>query len=494
MPAKPIAPRENSPVKIALLLQGGHALMDRMSDGQSAALQWLKRRGLVVLAGAGLACAGPLLWFGLRPSHRSLLFWLCWASLPAGVVLALIGALLREGRVLSLLRLALINVCVFGALFGIAEVGFRIARFDFDTMTLTNSGEDPREAYPICFRVPEVPFAEVFFKKPGNARWTGRPLATYLRARHGTDRAYEDEQPFTSVYDADGFRNPPDLRDWDAVVVGDSFTETGYLPQEDIFTSIAARQSGLRIRNLGVCNTGPFTHVRYLGHFGGAPSCKHAVLAFYDGNDVLDAEEEMTALERNRATGWRPLREMQPQASLLKACYRVAKKVVAISPARRYQDAWLTAGGRETPISMRPSPMPLDPETMTARQREVLDRALDEWAAAARRIGLAPWLLYLPSNNRTYHGLVRFADNASAEARAWKPGSLPAHVRTLCEKRGIRFIDECPVLRSAAEQGTLIYNPILDTHLNREGSRLVGGLLAKSLAGAISSVVEKPKP
>ncbi len=468
--------------------------MRAMTTGRSAAQPWLMRRGLVFLAGLGLACVGPLLWLTLRPSHRSLLFWLCWSALAAGVALAVVAACIRDGRLLSLLRIAIGNFVVFGALFGIAEGACRIARVDFDTMRITSSGEDPREAYPICFRIPEKPFAEVFFKRPGHVEWTGRPLATYLRVRHGTDKAYEDEEAFTSKYDADGFRNPPDLRDWDAVVTGDSFTETGYLPHEAIFTSIAARAAGLRIRNLGVCNTGTFTHARYLEAFGKAPSCAHAVLAFYDGNDVLDSAEELAALEENRATGRRPTREMRPQTSLMKACYRVAKRVVAISPDRRYQDAWFTAGGRETAISMRPSPMPLDPETMTPAQHAALDRALDEWTAAARGAGLKPWLLYLPANNRTYHGLVRLTANASAECRAWKPGTMPAHVRAMCEKRGITFIDACPVLRAAAEAGTLVYNPILDTHLNREGSRLVGELLAKSLASATSRALENPKP
>jgi hypothetical protein len=465
-----------------------------MMNSQSNVMQGLKRRGLVVLAGASLASVGPLLLMMLGPSSRSLLFWLCWASLPVGISLALIGALIKEGKVLSLLRLMVTNIAVLGALLGLAEIGFRVAQFDFDTMKLTSSGEDPREAYPICFRIPEKPLAEVFFQRPGNLEWTGKPLATYLHVRHGTDKAYEDEQAFTSKYDADGFRNPSDMRDWDVVVTGDSFTETGYLPHDDIFTAIAARQSGLRIKNLGVCNTGTFTHGRYLDHFGKAPSCKHAVLAFYDGNDVLDNEEEMRDLDKNQATGWRPTRDILPQTSLLKACYRVAKNTVAISPFRRFQDAWFTVGGRETPISMRPSPMPLDPETMSARQHQALVRALDAWVETARSMGLTPWLLYLPANNRTYHGLVRLADNASSESRAWQPGSLPAHMRSLCEKRGIRFVDACPVLRSAAEKGTLVYNPILDTHLNQEGSRLVGELLAKSLGGATSTALETSKP
>jgi hypothetical protein len=39
-----------------------------------------------------------------------------------------------------------------------------------------------------------------------------------------------------AAYDRDGFRNP-DLEDWQVVVIGDSLTEQGYLPEEDLFTS-----------------------------------------------------------------------------------------------------------------------------------------------------------------------------------------------------------------------------------------------------------------
>ncbi len=453
--------------------------------------RWTNRK-LAVFAGLLLALSGPLLWFRLQPSSRSLLFYLCWVAAAGGISWSLLAVFLPQGRLLKIQHLLTGNTLVFGLMLATAELGFRLARFDFDTMT--SSGEAPREAYPVCFRQPEKPLAEVFFQRPGNLEWTGKPLSTLLHNRHGTDKAYEDEPVFTSKYDAEGFRNPADLRDWDVVVTGDSFTETGYLPQEEIFSSIAARLSGLRIKNLGVCNTGTFTHARYLENFAKAPSCKHAVLAFYDGNDVLDSEEEMIDLDKHQATGWRPLREILPQTSFLKAFYRVAKSVVAISPDRRFQNAWLTTGGRETPISINPSPLPPDPETMSTRQKLALDRSIDAWVGTAERQGLKPCLLYLPANNRTYHGLVRFGDNASAESRAWKPSSLPEYVKNMCEKRGIRFISAYPTLRLAAEAGTLVYNPILDTHFNREGSRLVGELLAKSLSDTISADLETSKP
>lgn len=446
-----------------------------------------------LLAGLGLALAGPALWLVLRPSSRSLLFWLCWGSLVAGGVWAVLaGTMRRQGGLLKFMHWLTVNAFVFVLMIGVLETGFRMTGFNFNA--LTGEADDPHARFPLCFRMPQKPLGQVFFHRQGPAEWTGRPLYEYLKLRHGTDKAYEDEASFTSRYDADGFRNPEGMKSWQVAVVGDSFTESGMLPVEQIFTSIAAERSGLSIRNLGVCNTGTLSHLEYLRQFAKNDDAKHAVLAFYDGNDILDTTEEAEALAAFQKTGKRPLREPQPQTSLIKAAYQVAKHFLSPSPYRRYQDAWLTAGGKETPISMRPAPVPLDPETMTADQKQRLEDNLRQWAAACSELKVKPWLLYLPANNRTYHSLVRYTDDADPVLKNWQPGSLPEHVRNLCEKLGIAFVDTCPALRSAAEKGTLVYNPILDTHLNAKGSRIIGELLAKHLADAMAESQTMSRP
>lgn len=436
-----------------------------------------------MLAGLALAVAGPVLWLALRPSSRSLLFWLCWGSLFAGVTWVLLAAFLRRQSVLlKSMHWLTVNAFVFVIMLAVLEAGFRAAGFNFNA--LTGESDDPHAQYPLCFRMPQKPLGQVFFHREGPVEWTGKPLSEYLKLRYATDKAYENEASFTSRYDADGFRNPEGMKSWQAVVVGDSFTESGMLPVEQIFTSVAEQQSGLSIRNLGVCNTGTLSHLEYLRQFAANDSARHAVLAFYDGNDILDTTEEAESLTAFQKTGKRPLREPQPQTSLIKAGYQVAKHFMSPSPYRSYQDAWLTAGGKETPISIRPAPVPLDPETMTADQKQRLEDNLGEWATTCVKLKLKPWLLYLPANNRTYHGLVRYKDDADPVLKRWQPGSLPEHVQNLCDKHGIRFVNACPELRKAAEKGTLVYNPILDTHLNATGSRIIGELLAKHLADA----------
>ena len=450
--------------------------------------KWAGRK--VALAfGLLLACLGPAIWLRLHPSPRSLLFWLCWTSSGGGFLWSLLALYLPRTRILKTLRVISVNVFVLAVILGVAEFGCRMAHVNFNT--ILGQADDPRAEYPVCFRLPDKPLGDIYFQRAGPFTWTGRPLSSILRLMHATDQAYEDEVTITTSYDADGFRNPDNQTDWDVVVVGDSFVESGALPFEQIFTTHAARLSGLSIRNLGVCNTGTLAHLEYLRRFGKGSSTRHAVLAFYDGNDVLDTATELAELNEFRATGIRPYRTPLPQRSLLKASYQMVQRFVRPSQSRRFQDAWLISGGNETPITMRPSPMPLDPETMTDEQLRMLADVVKDWAQTARELGMKPWLLYIPSNNRTYHGLVRLDSHAEPSARRWKPGTLPTHMQKLCTDNEIEFVDACGPMREAAEKGILVYNPILDTHLNAEGSRRIGELLAKNLSRAKTAAVEK---
>ena len=121
---------------------------------------------------------------------------------------------------------------------------------------------------------------------------------------------------------------------------------------------------------------------------------------------------------------------------------------------------------------------------MTEAQRALVGQFLDAWRDAAKERGMKPWLLYIPINNRTYHGLVKLEDTVPREVREWSPTTLPDFMRAACVERGITFIDTCAALRASAEAGGLVYNPILDTHLNAAGSRIVGEVLSAALKEA----------
>ena len=174
----------------------------------------------------------------------------------------------------------LTGVVSFALAIGAIEVTFRWIEFDFERKS------DALQAIPIFYRIPYRPSGDAFFRRPGADRWTGRVLTTMLRRKGYPEEMIPDEPVRSITYDRDGFRNPEDLDAWEIVVVGDSFTELGHLSFEELFTTQLGDALGLRVKNLGVSYTGSFTHVHYLAEFGGSPRLEHAVLAFFEGNDL----------------------------------------------------------------------------------------------------------------------------------------------------------------------------------------------------------------
>ncbi len=360
-------------------------------------------------------------------------------------------------------------------LFGIAEVACRVARVDFNSIL---GLKEKNERFPIYFRLPDQPVGETFFARQGPASWTGKPLAVMLENHRGTDSAYSDEQELTVTYDKDGFRNPEDLKDWDIAITGDSFTESGYLPYEDLFTTLLGKSLDRRVKNLGATATGNFTQSFYLRAHGRAPSCRTAIMAFFEGNDLGDDVEELRDLDKFLATGERPTREIGRESSLLKTLYRFTRdfRKMTFRP-RSYANANFIAGSSETPVTIADAPPA--PDAMSDDRKISLNAALETWARSCKEVGVESLLLYIPCKRRVLHGHLKQGDRYPEPD--WQPNDLPAFVAREAALQGIRCIDATPALSDLAAKGVLPYNPIYDTHLNKEGHRVVAEVLAKAL-------------
>jgi hypothetical protein len=153
----------------------------------------------------------------------------------------------RPGSRASGPLLALVSVAVTVLLL---EIGGRLADFDFEF------NAHAFNTVPIFYRQPIVPVGEAFFRRPGPDRWEGNAIDVMYRMGGGTDGAYRDAPPVVATYDALGFRNPDALADWEIAIAGDSFTELGFLPYDDLFTTRVAGALGVRVKNLGVSYTG----------------------------------------------------------------------------------------------------------------------------------------------------------------------------------------------------------------------------------------------
>ncbi len=388
---------------------------------------------------------------------------------------------LRRGLANALLAIASIALTVAAL-----EIGFRLANFDFEFKAYAFHN------LPIFYRQPTMPFGGGLFRRPGPDEWRGQVLNTMTRYKAwqhkmGADDTYRDEVPVTITYDRMGFRNPPDLSDWDIVVAGDSFTELGHLPYADLFTTHLGELLRLRVKNLGVSFTGTVTQTAYLTEFGRSPSTKEAVVVFFEGNDISDIVLEKLSMQRQLTTNvfeaaqQRNLDLLPRQTSFLRAAYRL---VTEGPPPGRLDlvNAYFVWGATERPLTIEfPRSVPPNPSELSVAHREALAEAIKGWGEAARALGLRPWLVYMPCKRRVLEGYMRWKAPAAAVPL---PAGLPELIRDLATGAGIEFIDVTPVLRAETAAGRLTYNTVMDSHLNRHGSLLVGRALADALAPA----------
>ena len=363
------------------------------------------------------------------------------------------------------------------------EVGFRLAGFDFEQKARS------LEKVPIFFRRPMVPFGEAFYRRAGPARWDGKVLTPMLRRSGLPEHLLPEESEVSILYDDQGFRNPLDLDDWEVVVVGDSFTELGYLPYEDLFTTLVGDQLQVRVKNLGISFTGPFTYVALLREYGHAESTRHAIMAFFEGNDVGNLAREanwlrMASRRRNRQheepVMLSPLDEMRPQSSFVRALYDLATRDWFGGERREPNCVFSTAASR-VPVIV--NYLPPAANEVNPALRHLLAEALHSWARTAREFGMKPWLLYIPCKRRVLHDHLAQLPNTTKRIAEWTPTDLPAMVRSVSEKHGIEFVDATSELRSQTADGRLTYNRF-DSHVNRLGSATIARVLVEELRSA----------
>ncbi|HOY60681.1 MAG TPA: hypothetical protein PK640_21375 [Verrucomicrobiota bacterium] len=440
----------------------------RADATHSRRLHW----GLHVIAGALLVALGlvPTCFLELAG---------CWLSLrdplvESGCIVILLGwVTYRPSIARASAGLALgISLSVLGL--GAAECLGRWTRWDF------RKTEATLHRLPPYYRKPTVLTGDVFFRRPGPERWKGRVIEHTLRELGIGEDLYADELEITVQYDAQGFRNPAGLTDWDMAVAGDSFTELGFLPENLLFTSLLSRRLGLRVKNLGVSHTGPLTQLHYLEAYGLGPSTRRVAIMFFEGNDLQDLEVESHRLRWFQQTGKHPSGQPKPQCSLLRAiCDLVLRPVAPAGPAAApAPDAHLDVAGKRVAVDF--GSVPVAASDMKPRLREAFDDFLIRYRGWARERGLEAWLFYLPAPLRVWQGRLDFTEQAPEQVRMWQPTDLPDHVGELAQAHGLRFCDLTPALIEATRtREALLFNPRFDTHLNAAGSAVVAEAMAR---------------
>ena len=397
------------------------------------------------------------------------------ALIGCGIILIAAGFLLKTERLARLSEILSLIVVSLSVSVLLLEFLFRAIAFDFaheEAATL---------AYPPFYREAMVPFGEVYFRRQGPEEWHGQPITTLLKLHRLSTAQYQNELAITVKYNQLGFRQEQGYTDWDLAVAGDSFTELGILPFDQLPTTIVGKLLKIRVVNFGVTVTGPLTHLTYLRTFALAHSTKEVMIVFFEGNDLDDLNAEFAALDRFRTTGEREYRRFKKQTSLLRAITDIGRQPRRKELVNRLSALFKSATG-DIPVSLDYLPPETTrlPETTLAR----LEYFFGEYNEFARRAGVTAWLAYMPCKIRVLYNHIAFLDSAPEIQKKWKPTDLPQTIARLSQRHGLRFIDLTPALvEETNRRKILLFNPYYDTHLNSAGARVVGEELARRLAG-----------
>lgn len=397
--------------------------------------------------------------------------------LAAGLAIAALG-LLPDRQFISRVS---VNICLsiltLFAFVVVSEAFFRLVRFDF-----AREEQAFRDA-PVYGTQPTLPVGEVYFRRPGPATWSGRLLSQNVTRANVPWDPYASEPPVTAKYNKEGFRNPDGLTDWDIAVTGDSFTELGYLPDDQLFTTKLGNLLNRRVLNLGTSYTGPLTQLTYLKQFGVSPSTRDAVIVFFEGNDLTDLDREYEDLMHWKETGRRPYRNFKKQTSFVRALYDTSKQLYERFGKRHvYFNAYFASPGADIPVMLTYAPP--GKSEVTRQTIERLDYFFSEYARFGAERKVTVWLTYMPGKERVLHDHLKFTDAADQKLRNWRPNDLPELISEFCGKYGIRFIDLTPsFIAETTKNMHLLYNPILDSHINAQGSEIVARELARHLEG-----------
>ncbi len=403
--------------------------------------------------------------------------------LAVGILVMAIGLILPPGvvsRVSTSVCLSLLSLIVTLLL---CEGVFRAVGFDFARQ------EQALQKLPVYYRLPSVPTGQVYFRRRGPEQWTGQVLNTMMKQANLLPNPYGNEEVITVTYDSKGFRNSDDLLNWDIAVAGDSFTELGYLPYDQLFTTLLGKMLNVAVLNLGASHTGPLTQLSYLQDYGVSPSTRHAVVVFFEGNDLGDLRLEYEALERFRETGQRESREFK-QPSFVRALRDLLLSLKSPDRPTETVHAYFKSIRGDIPVTLNYAPP--GSSGISPKSKAQLDYFFANYARFGRERNITVWLAFMPCKERVLHGQIRFTDEGSEQFKSWQPTDFPNEIARLSGQYGVRFIDLTSALvdetRSRRE---LVYNSIFDTHLNSLGSLVVAREMERHLATQILKLPNK---
>jgi len=320
---------------------------------------------------------------------------------------------------------------------------------------------------------------ELLFRRRPGLRFRGRASGDLVDLYGiATDRRYDVDVS----YDRSGFRNPTDRTSAEIALIGDSFVEAALVPDSSILGARLERLTGRATVTLGTSGYGPQQELVVLRRYAMPLRPAEVVLAFFEGNDLLDAYryenarasygafgasadsalEDVTTF-RSRSLTWNALRSVAVMTQ---------PRPREDGPSARGRSCVLDGGER---LYFAYEERSLEPNELEGL--EITFDVIRDARRAAEGGGARFLLLFVPVKFRVYEG--RCVESGEIVA-GWASNDLPERMRSFAETEGIDFLDLTPPLRAAAAKGRLLYFQD-DGHWNAAGIDIAARAVADRL-------------
>jgi PAS domain S-box-containing protein len=311
---------------------------------------------------------------------------------------------------------------------------------------------------------------------------------------------------FEWITDKNGFRNAHTREYSDIIALGDSYLEWGNTEADTFVKTLENKLPGLTATNLSKSGYGPPQYLEVLNRYGVKYRPKYALMAFFEGNDVLDTKayfrwkkgqtEKPSDLHRMAQLSFfqRYWLALEAQATFITNSISYWINLVLNKVAQRQGYAYDThpdlavlnlGDGATHKIKFVEKLDTRSPKEMLASEEwRQLKTVLRDVREVCEKNEISLIVLYIPAAAHIY---AQYSTIQSGENwRRIRDHQIQAKINTeeamnqMAKELDIDLISLTPVLEEAASRGKLLYYP-LDPHWNAEGTELAASYVAQNL-------------
>ncbi len=292
-------------------------------------------------------------------------------------------------------------------------------------------------------------------------------------------------ESFEVRYDKNGFRNEGDFSAAEVAVIGDSYVESPMMPGSALATTRLAELRGGTVANLGQSGYGPQQELAVLKRYALPLRPKWIVWVFYEGNDLVDAQnygERVSFLNGM----WNSMNRAWDRSFTLNGLVAVSRWIHGCVPNQRVAGNYGlmdAEDGHEQRVYFLDHSSSVAPTVQELEALQATADALKEAYELARSQDADFMVAFAPTKFRVYHDIVRFDGNAQGDLKWWVLNDLPERLHRLVAdiSPDVRYVDLTPALSAAAKTKQLVFIPD-DTHWTGAGHRVVAETLHQALA------------